>query len=126
MILKKIIQYFILAAVLVLTNEAFAQRVKENNRVGDSSLQFPPASRFSNSRFTYKIIPVVNTTYGYDVFADGKLMIHQYSIPALGGNEGFKSKAAAEKVAKLVIEKIKKGEMPPTVSIDEMKKLKAI
>jgi len=58
--------------------------------------------------------------------ADGRLMIHQSSAPGLPGNEGFKTKADAEKVAKLVISKIKKGEMPPTVSIEEMKKLKVI
>jgi len=53
-------------------------------------------------------------------------MIHQTSVPALPGNEGFKTREAATKVALLVIEKIKKGEMPPTISIDEMKKLKVI
>ena len=42
------------------------------------------------------------------------------------GNEGFKTKADAEKVAQLVIDKIRKGEMPPTVTIKEMKKLKVI
>ena len=53
-------------------------------------------------------------------------MIHQTSAPALPGNKGFKTKADATKVALLVIEKIKKGEMPPTISIDEMKKLGVI
>jgi len=53
-------------------------------------------------------------------------MIHQTSAPALSGNEGFKTKKDAAKVALLVIEKVKKGEMPPTISIDEMKKLKVI
>lgn len=53
-------------------------------------------------------------------------MIHQPSVPGLPGNEGFKTKAGATAVAKLVIEKIKKGEMPPTIELAEMKKLKAI
>ena len=53
-------------------------------------------------------------------------MIHQTSAPALPSNEGFKTKDDATKVALLVIEKIKKGEMPPTISIDEMKKLNVI
>lgn len=42
------------------------------------------------------------------------------------GNVNFKTKADAEKVAKLVIDKIKKGEMPPTVTIEELQKLKVI
>ena len=61
-----------------------------------------------------------------DVFADGRLMIHQSSVPALPGNEGFKTKEDATKVALLVIEKIRKGETPPTISIDEMKTLSVI
>jgi len=42
------------------------------------------------------------------------------------GNEGFKTKADTEKVALPVIDKIRKGEMPPTVSVDELKELKVI
>jgi hypothetical protein len=60
------------------------------------------------------------------VYAEGRLMIHQTSAPGLPGNEGFKTKADAEKVALLVIDKIEKGEMPPTISIEEMKKLNVI
>ena len=91
-----------------------------------SAAKFPEASAYANTKLTYKIIDAPKHTYGYDVFADGRLMIHQTSVPALPGNEGFKTKEDATKVALLVIEKIKKGEMPPTISIDEMKKLKVI
>lgn len=48
--------------------------------------------------------------------------MHQPSIPALPGNIGFAIKASAEKI----IEKINKGENPPTISADEMKELGAI
>jgi len=40
------------------------------------------------------------------------------------GNKVCKTKADASKVSQLVIGKIKKGEMPPTVTIEEMQKLK--
>jgi hypothetical protein len=92
-----------------------------------STAESPVQSTATNTTaFTYKIIDTENHTYGYDVFADGKLLIHQTSIPAIQGNDGFKSKEDATKVADLVIGKIKKGIMPPTVSIDELKKLKVI
>ncbi len=55
-----------------------------------------------------------------------RLFIHQQSVPGLPGNEGFKTKEAASKVATLVVSKIQKGEMPPSITLDEMKKLKAI
>jgi len=38
----------------------------------------------------------------------------------------LKQKQDAEKVVLLVIDKIKRGEMPPTVTIEELKKLKVI
>jgi len=85
-----------------------------------------PASGSVHTKLTYKIIDAANNTFGYDIYSDGKLMIHQNSIPAVPGNNGFTKKTDAEKVAQLVISKIKKGEMPPTVSVDELKKLSII
>src|SRR3954451_7973660 len=75
---------------------------------------------------TYQLVPSENKTWGYDIYINGKLFIHQPSVPALPGNAGFTTKTAAEKIAKKVIEKIRKGENPPTISIDELKQLAAI
>ena len=102
------------------------QQPKQEN----AAAQFLPVEigtgAYANTKLTYKIIDAPDHTYCYDVLADGRLMIHQKSIPAMWGNAGFKTKADAGKVAELVISKIKKGEMPPTVSVEEMKKLKVI
>ncbi|MBX7141526.1 MAG: DUF4907 domain-containing protein [Chitinophagales bacterium] len=75
---------------------------------------------------TYQIIDSQNNTFGYDVYRDGKLMIHQTSIPAMPGNDGFKTRDDAAKVAEMVMYKIRKGEMPPTVTVEEMKELGVI
>ncbi len=104
----------------------FAQAPSAPTHVRVNSVQFPEANLNTSPTLTYKTIDAPGHTYGYDVFADGNLMIHQTSVPALPGIEGFKTKEAATKVALLVIEKIKKGEMPPTVSVDEMKQLNLI
>lgn len=72
---------------------------------------------------TYKILTNNNKTYGYDILNHGKVLIHQASIPGVSGNKGFDSKNNAQKVAVLVIKKIRKGEMPPTVTKEELKKL---
>ena len=76
-----------------------------------------------SKQFSYKIISSPNNTFGYDIYANGKPMIHQPTPPGMSGNNGFRKKSADEKVAKLVITKMKKGEMPPTVTADELKKL---
>ncbi|QEC69221.1 DUF4907 domain-containing protein [Panacibacter ginsenosidivorans] len=80
----------------------------------------------TQSKLTYKIINSPYNTYGYDVYADGKLLIHQTSIPAMQGNKGFAAKTNAARVAELVIEKLHKGIMPPTITKEELQKLKVI
>ncbi len=80
----------------------------------------------NKSILTYSITSGVNNTFGYDVYSNSKKLIQQTSIPCLSGNEGFKTKASAEKIAQLVIQKIEKGEMPPSISIKEMEELKVL
>jgi hypothetical protein len=48
--------------------------------------KFPEAGAYANTKLTYKIIDAPNRTFGYDVYADGRLLIHQTSIPAMAGN----------------------------------------
>jgi hypothetical protein len=86
----------------------------------------PKDNPYEKANLTSKIIDAANHTFGYDILLDGKTLIHQPSIPAMPGNEGFKNKCDAEKTAKLVISKIRKGEMPPTITVEELKNMKVI
>ena len=87
---------------------------------------FPSGEPLKTAGFTYNIIPAPNNTWCYDILKDGNLFIHQPSIPGMPGHNGFKTKEQAAKVAQLVITKMKQGEMPPTVSEEELKKLNVI
>ena len=87
---------------------------------------FPLGDAFKKANITYNLIPGINNTWGYDILVDNRMKIHQLSVPGQPGNEGFKTKEGAEKVAKLVIKKMKKGVMPPSIDIEELKKLKII
>ena len=84
---------------------------------------FPAPDSQQGAALTYRIIDAPNGTFGYNILSDGKLLIHQTNLPGQPGNEGCKTKADAEKLADYVIEKIKKGEMPPTVTPEELKTL---
>lgn len=75
---------------------------------------------------TFKIIPLSDNTWGYDIYLNNNKTIHQPTIPGLPGNKGFSTKKQAASVAKLVVHKIKEGQMPPSVTIAELKTLKAI
>lgn len=89
-----------------------------------SAVQFPAAAEHARSRLTFSIIDAPDGTYGYDILSDGKLFIHQTNIPGQPGNEGCKTKEQAEKLAALIVEKMKHGEMPPTVTTEELDELK--
>jgi hypothetical protein len=88
-----------------------------------AAVRFPEPSQFANSVITYKIIKSANHSFCYDIYADGKLLIHQPSKPGMAGNEGFNTGDKAIKMAEFVIGKIKNGEMPPTVTIQDMKQM---
>lgn len=87
---------------------------------------FPASNTYVNATVTAKLIPAEGNTWGYDIYVEGKRFIHQASKPGFPGNRGFDTQAQAQKVADLVIQKIKQGQMPPNVSVEEMKKLKAL
>jgi tRNA(Ile2) C34 agmatinyltransferase TiaS len=61
--------------------------------------------------------------YGYDIFRDGKLTIHQPHIPASYGLRGFATKEHARKAAKAVVEKLQQSEDPPTLTLAELEKM---
>jgi hypothetical protein len=54
------------------------------------------------------------------------MKIKQITIPSAAGKNGFHSKEDAEKVASLVLQKIKRNEMPPTVSSSELDSLQVV
>ena len=73
---------------------------------------------------SYKIITAEQNTFGYDILQNDKPFVHQPSIPGLPGNRGFIKRDDAEKCAELVIYKINKNILPPTVTKQEMDSLK--
>jgi len=107
-----------LITILILTQAIFgmSQISPTAQNTGTNNLQSKSDS------LTYIII-ASNTQYGYDIFQSGKLLIHQPHIPGLSGQHGFETKTDAEKVALLVISKLKKGIFPPSVTEEEMKNI---
>ncbi|MGD0280140.1 MAG: DUF4907 domain-containing protein [Smithella sp.] len=67
-----------------------------------------------------------NKTFGYDILMNGKLLVHQPSIPALPGNDGFRTKEQAQRVADFVVKKIRNNEMPPTVTIKDLNSMNVL
>jgi hypothetical protein len=61
--------------------------------------------------------------YGFDIYQDGKMMIHQNSIPAIQGNKAFATEEEAKAVGALMLFKVSKGIMPPTISVEDLDSL---
>lgn len=58
--------------------------------------------------------------FGFDIFSNGTLYIHQPGIPAIAGNKGFNSAADANKTANLMVYKVQNNIMPPSISKEEL------
>lgn len=109
--------FALIAAILGQISASFGQA---------GTVSTAQAGKIAASTLTYKIIGSEAEGFGYDVFADGKMVIHQPGIPGQPGIKGFRTKADSKKVAELVVRKLKNKEMPPTVSEEELRTLKVI
>jgi hypothetical protein len=121
--------FLLLFFALLFSGESIGQtdkKVSESRDFQNSGFPNTGQKNPTAAGFSFKLIPAANNTLCYDIYSDGRLLIHQPSVPGLPGNEGFATAADAEKVARLVIQKLKNGEMPPTVTIEEMKDMRVI
>jgi hypothetical protein len=75
------------------------------------------ASKENNTVVEYSLFHCVDG-WGYDILVDGKLFIRQESVPVLSGSRGFDTKEQAEKTARLIINKMKRGEEPTVTTFE--------
>lgn len=106
------------------------------------NMHAPPAhpGPFSHANLTYQVMELPDHTFGYNLFADGKMVWQQYNVnmqrpnpagdapskavpaaPVKGPGNGFHSKPEAERAAQLAMEKMKRGEMPPVVTMEDLR-----
>lgn len=84
------------------------------------SRQSIPRNSYLNPNIQVKTYKGKNG-WGYDIYVNNKLLIHQPDIPALSGNRGFPTKTHAQRVAELVVDKIRKNILPPSITKQELK-----
>lgn len=113
------IRTLLLSFVLLAGLAASAQLAQPLNTDGlpaqaQATASFPTTP--TTASITHRIIDAPNGTYGYEILADGKLLVRQTNVPGQPGNNGCATKADAENLATLVAGKVKRGEMPPTVT----------
>ena len=67
----------------------------------------------------------VGNGWGYDVYANDSILIHQPYIPAIEGNKSFTTKEQAITIGQLVINKFKTHQSP-TISVHELDSCKVV
>ncbi len=79
-----------------------------------------------NQSLQVKAFNTHNKGWGYDIYKDNKLYIHQEIIPAIEGRKCFASKDEAMRLGELVARKIKQGKGGglPQITIQEIDSLK--
>ncbi len=87
---------------------------------GDADPRSREAVTIHSAEITHRIIDAPNGTFGYEILSGGQAIILQTSVPGKQGLSGFQTIEEAERVAAVVIEKLKNGEMPPTLSAEEL------
>jgi hypothetical protein len=118
-----LLMFFMIAFVpgVSISSEVTNKDVKiSNTKIKKTNEGKKETNPYADAEISIKIIPSIHKTFGYDIFVQGKRLIHQPNIPAMPGNEGFRTKKSAQKVAEFVVKKIRKNEMPPTVSVKDL------
>jgi hypothetical protein len=71
--------------------------------------------------FLAKIFETANG-WGYDILVNDTLFIHQEYVPVIAGKKSFLKKEQAEQTARLIINKMKGGQLP-TVTTFELEQI---
>lgn len=69
---------------------------------------------------TSKTIHSDSLGWGYEIYANNTLLIHQTFIPSIQGKQGFVSEDQAKTIAKLVIKKMATSKDLPPITIQEL------
>lgn len=102
----------------------FSERIYLQPSDPGTTISFlPDTSRFQDALITASLFTARHQTWGYDIYVNRVLLIHQPTIPCYSGPNGFATRKEALAVAELVITKIRKGQMPPTVTKTELSAL---
>ena len=77
-----------------------------------------------SSTVEVRLIEVKEAGYGYEIWQQGKRLIRQESLPSLPGKVVCPDQACAERVGNAVAQQIRTGHFPPTLSREEVERLR--
>jgi hypothetical protein len=115
-------QTFFLFSVFIIFFAACSKKETETSSVQPKTTPENISAVEEKPDITFLTYPQ-DDGWGYDIFINGKMYIHQPYIPAVSGLQTFKTDADAKKAAEFVKTKIEKNILPPSVSPQELDSL---
>lgn len=117
-----------LTVSMLLSCNNSKEETQQTASVSDSTI-VPEAPTFNSENLEVKTYEVKDTTsgkslgWGYDLYMDGHLTIHQPILPGVAGNISFSSEEEAKRTGTFALEKMKKSGGLPTITVQELDSL---
>ncbi len=112
---QAIIPFALVAVILILIFQIAFKTAKSEIKT----------QKIAKTEYSIETFRVGEIGWGYNIFKDKKLIIKQDIIPALEKQTAFKSEEDAQKTGLLVIEKLKKNQLP-TISQSDLVRLQIV
>ncbi len=84
--------FLLILNFIVISNNIKGHITEEQKKVAPNTNYLSSEKDALSADISYKIIPAPGNTWCYDLYMDGRLLIHQSNVPGFPGNEGFKTK----------------------------------
>ena len=98
------------------TTAAPTQSHADTGKTNQSMIGPPAPTKYITTTFK-----LPDGTIGYDILnTEGKKIIHQDRLPGMPGLRGFENTSQANCIAEKMMEKMSKGIMPPSITIEEL------
>ena len=94
-------------------------RMEDSNPSDNISLE-RDNSISTEKMFSHLITYDEVTGYGYQILENDSLLINQAHIPAVQGINGFSTKEKAERTAFYILDQVKSGNFPPTITEEKL------
>ncbi|WP_244284480.1 DUF4907 domain-containing protein [Leptospira barantonii] len=107
---------FKIMTILISISLSFAVCNPKKGNVADSA----DIQNAKDQEIKIETYSVETGGYGYDVYVNGALKIHQPHIPGRNGLSGFTRQIQAHQAAQLTADKLSQGIMPPTITEKEL------
>ncbi|MBQ4819427.1 DUF4907 domain-containing protein [Aquimarina sp. MMG016] len=105
--MKKVINYIMIFSTILLGVLLINSFIKHEIKKVDLSTYSIKVKELSDQNGWY-----------YEIYNGNQLLIKQYNIPGVSGNQYFRTRTDAEKIGKLVVQKLEQKTMPAITRIE--------